>query len=174
MTDASDAGEAGSNEVEPEPRAKLGEEVAAQMDAIEADFGDDYKIGNIVTVVEVIRPEGASLRVRCNQQPWIGSECCGLPSGAWKVRVRAATDALLVADRVPRRGRLASCAPRPPAVHRCAGANSLPTRSIGASVSYAPTVAESRSRIAAATRSAIRAPVKPISSCSNAGLPCVT
>ncbi|HEY3830524.1 MAG TPA: hypothetical protein VGL57_15120 [Solirubrobacteraceae bacterium] len=72
MTDASDAGEAGSNEVEPEPRAKLGEEVAAQMDAIEADFGDDYKIGNIVTVVEVIRPEGASLRVRCNQQPWIG------------------------------------------------------------------------------------------------------
>ena len=39
---------------------------------------------------------------------------------------------------------------------------------------YAPTVAESRSRIAAATRSAMRLPVKPTSSCSSAGLPCVT
>ncbi len=38
---------------------------------------------------------------------------------------------------------------------------------------YAPTAAESRSRIAAATRSAILAPVKPTSSCSSAGLPCV-
>jgi hypothetical protein len=39
---------------------------------------------------------------------------------------------------------------------------------------YAPTAAESRSRIAAATRSAIFAPVKPTSSCNSAGLPCVT
>jgi hypothetical protein len=60
------------HDVEPEPRAKLGEEVAAQMDAIEADFGDEYTIGNVVTVVEVVRPTGASLRVRCNQQPWVG------------------------------------------------------------------------------------------------------
>ncbi len=59
--------EAGSD-----PRSKLGEEVAAQMDAIETDFGDDYVIGNVVTIVEVIRPEGAGIRVRCNQQPWIG------------------------------------------------------------------------------------------------------
>jgi hypothetical protein len=39
---------------------------------------------------------------------------------------------------------------------------------------YASTAAESRSRIATATRSAILAPVKPTSSCSSAGLPCVT
>jgi hypothetical protein len=58
--------------VERDPRARLGEEVAAQMDAIEADFGDDYEIGNVVTVVEVIRPEGTTIRVRCNQHPWIG------------------------------------------------------------------------------------------------------
>jgi hypothetical protein len=58
--------------VRPDPRAKLGEEVAAQMDAIETDFGDDYEIGNVVTVVEIVRPEGAGIRVRCNQQPWIG------------------------------------------------------------------------------------------------------
>jgi hypothetical protein len=53
-------------------RSKLGEEVAAQMDAIERDFGDDYEIGNVVTVVEVITRETAGIRVRCNQQPWIG------------------------------------------------------------------------------------------------------
>jgi hypothetical protein len=40
-------------------------------------------------------------------------------------------------------------------------------------LAYASTAAESRSRIAAATRSAILAPVKPTSSCSSAGLPCV-
>jgi len=55
-----------------DPRNRLGEEVAAQMDAIETDFGDDYEIGNVVTVVEVITPNGAGVRVRCNQQPWIG------------------------------------------------------------------------------------------------------
>ncbi len=55
-----------------DPRSKLGEEVAAQMDAIERDFGNDYEIGNVVTVVEVVKPDGAGIRVRCNQQPWIG------------------------------------------------------------------------------------------------------
>ena len=55
-----------------DPRNKLGEEVAAQMDAIETDFGDDYEIGNIITVVEVIRPEGAGIRVRNNAPPWVG------------------------------------------------------------------------------------------------------
>ena len=56
----------------PDPRARLLEEVAAQMDAIEADFGDGYEIGAIVTVVEVRRPESADVRVRCNAPPWVG------------------------------------------------------------------------------------------------------
>jgi hypothetical protein len=55
-----------------DPRSRLGEEVAAQMDAIESDFGDDYEIGNVVTVVEVITPDGTGIRVRCNHQPWVG------------------------------------------------------------------------------------------------------
>jgi len=55
-----------------DPRSKLGEEVAAQMDAIETDFGDDYEIGNIVTVVEVVRADSAGVRVRSNAPPWIG------------------------------------------------------------------------------------------------------
>ncbi len=59
-------------EADKDPRNKLGEEVAAQMDAIETDFGDDYEIGNVVTIVEVLRGESAGIRVRCNQQPWIG------------------------------------------------------------------------------------------------------
>jgi len=55
----------------PDPRAKLGEEVAAQLDAIETDFGDDYEIGHIVTIVEVVRPDGAGVRVRSNAPPWL-------------------------------------------------------------------------------------------------------
>jgi hypothetical protein len=57
---------------QPDPRAKLMQEVAAQMDAIEADLGDEYEIGNIVTVVEVLRPDGRGVRVRSNAPPWIG------------------------------------------------------------------------------------------------------
>lgn len=48
------------------------EEVAAQMDAIETDFGDDYQIGSVVTIVEVVRSEGPGIRVRCNAPPWVG------------------------------------------------------------------------------------------------------
>jgi hypothetical protein len=48
------------------------QEVAEQMDAIETDFGDDYQIGRVVTVVEVIRPDGeVGLRVRAGQYPWV-------------------------------------------------------------------------------------------------------
>lgn len=59
-------------DVARDAKTKLLQEVAAQMDAIEADFGDDFEIGNIVTVVEVVRPDGAAIRVRGNQQPWVG------------------------------------------------------------------------------------------------------
>ena len=60
------------DEIAPDPRARLMEEVAEQMDAIEGDFGDDYQIGAVVTVVEVLRPGGAGIRVRCNTAPWVG------------------------------------------------------------------------------------------------------
>jgi len=56
----------------PNAKNKLGEEVAAQMEAIENDFGDDYEIGAVVTVVEVVTPDGAGIRVRCNASPWVG------------------------------------------------------------------------------------------------------
>jgi hypothetical protein len=56
----------------PNAKNKLGEEVAAQMEAIENDFDDDYQIGNVVTIVEVITSEGAGIRVRCNAPPWVG------------------------------------------------------------------------------------------------------
>lgn len=47
-------------------------EVASEMDQIEADFGDEYEIGRVVTVVEVIRPNGdVNLRVRAGQLPWV-------------------------------------------------------------------------------------------------------
>jgi hypothetical protein len=56
----------------PNPRAKLMQEVAEEMDSIEADFGDDYQIGRVITIVEVIRPGGEiGLRVRAGQYPWV-------------------------------------------------------------------------------------------------------
>lgn len=46
-------------------RTKLMEEVAEQMDAIESDFGDQFEITRVMTVVEIARPDGSSgMRVR--------------------------------------------------------------------------------------------------------------
>jgi hypothetical protein len=65
--------DAGHEQAGTDPRAKLMEEVAAQMDAIETDFGDSYEIGALVTIVEVRKPDGsAGIRVRCNAPPWVG------------------------------------------------------------------------------------------------------
>ncbi|HTY96353.1 MAG TPA: hypothetical protein VMB91_04890 [Solirubrobacteraceae bacterium] len=56
----------------PDPRARLMQEVAEQMDSIEADFGEDYSIGRVITIVEVRRSDGAvGLRVRAGQYPWV-------------------------------------------------------------------------------------------------------
>ena len=71
MADAGDL-EPDSGRDEADPRARLMQEVAAQMDAIETDFGNDYEIGNIITIVEVRRPDGAGIRVRNNAPPWVG------------------------------------------------------------------------------------------------------
>jgi hypothetical protein len=54
------------------PVNKLGAEVAAQMEAIEQDFGDDYEIGTVITIVEVITSNGPGIRVRCSAPPWTG------------------------------------------------------------------------------------------------------
>jgi hypothetical protein len=73
MTMASADDEEAGHEAGSDPRAKLMEEVAAQMDAIETDFGDSYEIGALVTIVEVRKPDGsAGIRVRCNAPPWVG------------------------------------------------------------------------------------------------------
>ena len=54
-------------------RSRLMQEVAQQMDAIEADFGRDFEIGRVVTVVEVVghNPDRVELRVRAGQYPWV-------------------------------------------------------------------------------------------------------
>jgi hypothetical protein len=64
--------DAGGEGEQPDPRAKLMQEVASEMDSIEADFGDDYQIGRVITLVEVLRPGGeVNLRVRAGQLPWV-------------------------------------------------------------------------------------------------------
>jgi len=64
--------EQGAPDTQPNPRAKLMQEVAEEMDGIETEFGDDYQIGRVITIVEVIRPDGeVGLRVRAGQYPWV-------------------------------------------------------------------------------------------------------
>lgn len=53
------------------PRARLMHEVAEEMDGIEADFGDDFEIGRVITIVEVVRGDNVGLRVRAGQYPWV-------------------------------------------------------------------------------------------------------
>jgi acetyltransferase-like isoleucine patch superfamily enzyme len=43
---------------------KIGTVVAEQMEALEARFGDDCKIGDVCTIVEVLGPHGSSVAVR--------------------------------------------------------------------------------------------------------------
>jgi hypothetical protein len=53
-------------------RTRLMREVAEQMDAIEADFGRDFEIGRVITIVEVKTPDdNVNLRVRAGQYPWV-------------------------------------------------------------------------------------------------------
>jgi hypothetical protein len=61
------------NPAEPDPRARLMQEVAQQMDAIEADYPGGFQIGRVVTVVEVAHQDGSGveLRVRANMLPWV-------------------------------------------------------------------------------------------------------
>jgi len=56
----------------PNARTRLMNEVAEQMDAIEADFGRNYEIGRVITVVEVAGPDGnVGIRVRAGMYPWV-------------------------------------------------------------------------------------------------------
>jgi hypothetical protein len=72
MADAGEQEDPGEG-VERGPRSRLMEEVADQMDAIEADFGDDFQIGAVVTIVEVSRSDGTTgIRVRNNAPLWVG------------------------------------------------------------------------------------------------------
>lgn len=48
-------------------QSRVGQHIAEQMEAIEADFGEkegDYEIGDICTIVEVRGKDGAEVRMR--------------------------------------------------------------------------------------------------------------
>jgi hypothetical protein len=48
-------------------QSKIGQVVAAQMEALEGRYGEDCEIGNVVTLVEVIGPHGSDVSVRSNE-----------------------------------------------------------------------------------------------------------
>jgi|tagenome__1003787_1003787.scaffolds.fasta_scaffold20354446_1 hypothetical protein len=66
-------GPGGDEGFTPDARGRLMQEVAAQMDAIEADHGENFQIGRVITVVEVLKPatEELDLRVRAQMLPWV-------------------------------------------------------------------------------------------------------
>jgi hypothetical protein len=71
MADVGD-GPVASGDEEPDPRAKLMHEVAEQMDAIDADYPNGFRIGRVITVVEVFGPDqSVDIRVRAAQLPWV-------------------------------------------------------------------------------------------------------
>jgi hypothetical protein len=43
---------------------KIGQVVAAQMEALEARFGDDCEIGDVCTIVEIVGPHGSEVAMR--------------------------------------------------------------------------------------------------------------
>ena len=67
------------DDIEPDPaspsmdgRTRLMQEVAQQMDAIEADYGRNFQIGRVITIVEVQQPDGeVGIRVRAGVLPWV-------------------------------------------------------------------------------------------------------
>ncbi|MDQ6810530.1 MAG: hypothetical protein M3Z95_01350 [Actinomycetota bacterium] len=54
---------------------QVGEHIAAQMEAIEQRYGgedSEFEVGNILTIVEVVGPDHAELRVRASDpRPWL-------------------------------------------------------------------------------------------------------
>ena len=48
-------------------QTKIGQVVAAQMEALEGRYGDDCQIGDVCTIVEVIGPHGSDVAVRCSE-----------------------------------------------------------------------------------------------------------
>jgi hypothetical protein len=72
MSDENDDIEPDATAPTGDGRSRLMQEVAEQMDAIEADFGRDFEIGRVITIVEVKQPDGEiGLRVRAGQLPWV-------------------------------------------------------------------------------------------------------
>jgi len=45
-------------------QSKVGQHVAQQMEAIEADYGEESEIGDICTIVEIRGPHGSHVRMR--------------------------------------------------------------------------------------------------------------
>lgn len=43
---------------------KIGNVVAAQMEALEERFGDDCEIGDVCTIVEIVGPHGSEVAMR--------------------------------------------------------------------------------------------------------------
>ena len=72
MADENDDIEPDATAAGADGRSRLMQEVAVQMDSIEAELGRDFEIGRVITVIEVTGPDGQiGIRVRAGQYPWV-------------------------------------------------------------------------------------------------------
>ena len=72
-------------------QSKVGQVVAQQMEALEADYDEDCEIGDVCAIVEVLGPHGSAVRVRgSDMRPRI---MIGLLRMSESIFVRSVSDA---------------------------------------------------------------------------------
>ena len=74
-------------------QSKIGKVVAEQMEAIEADYGDECEIGDVCTIVEVIGPHGSDVRVRSSDlRPHVSIGLLRMAESIFLASLRAGSD----------------------------------------------------------------------------------
>ena len=77
----------------PIDQSKMGQVVTAQMEALEADYGEDCQIGDVCTIVEVIGPHGSDVRVRSSDlRPHVSIGLLRMAESIFLASLRAGSD----------------------------------------------------------------------------------
>jgi len=74
-------------------QTKVGQVVAAQMEALEEAYGEDCEIGDVCTIVEVIGPHGSDVRVRSSElRPHVSIGLLRMAESIFLASLRAGSD----------------------------------------------------------------------------------
>jgi hypothetical protein len=74
-------------------QTKVGQVVAAQMEALEEAYGEDCESGDVCTIVEVIGPHGSDVRVRSSDlRPHVSIGLLRMAESIFLASLRAGSD----------------------------------------------------------------------------------